>query len=137
MASPSLKPRTLVTLLGLGMAAWLLGACSHSSSEPRPSDLLLMYTGNVHGYIEPCGCSAGQIGGIDRLAGYIHKERLSRPDTSLHIDSGDLFAEGVITDANKVQQLRVKAESFLEAWGEIGCDAIGVGEAMESVGWTS
>jgi len=134
MASPSLKPRTLVTLLGLGMAAWLLGACSHSSSEPRPSDLLLMYTGNVHGYIEPCGCSAGQIGGIDRLAGYIHKERLSRPDTSLHIDSGDLFAEGVITDANKVQQLRVKAESFLEAWGEIGCDAIGVGEAEISLG---
>ncbi|MFT4709040.1 MAG: tetratricopeptide (TPR) repeat protein [Planctomycetota bacterium] len=135
MAFPSLKPRALlVTLLGLGIGAWFLGSCSGKPSAPRASDLLLLYTGNVHGYIEPCGCSAGQIGGIDRLAGYIHEERKARPGTSLHIDSGDLFAEGIITDDNTVQQLRVKAESFLDAWGEIGCDAIGVGEAEISLG---
>ena len=59
----------LVPALALVLLVLLLRGCK--PVEEGPADLTLLYTGNVHGYIEPCGCAAGQIGGIDRIAGYV------------------------------------------------------------------
>ena len=130
---PILKNKLSIAILGILAGGLFLGACD-DEAQVTPSDLLLLYTGNVHGYIEPCGCVAGQIGGIDRIAGYIKQERSARPLSTLHIDTGDLFAEGVTEDENTVQQLRLKARGFIDVWSAIGCDAIGVGEAEISLG---
>ncbi len=134
MASlPSFRSKLGLAVLGALACGLFLGSCDEDKIV-KASDLMLLYTGNVHGYIEPCGCVAGQIGGIDRIAGYIQQERGVRPESTLHIDTGDLFAEGVTEDGNTVQQLRLKAHGFMDVWREIGCDAIGVGEAEISLG---
>jgi len=114
----------------------LTAACSLSScDQERPeSDLVLLYTGNVNGYIEPCGCVAGQIGGIDRIAGFIEGQRKELGDRALFIDTGDLFAEGIIDDANTRDQLAHKGRGFLDVWRELGCEGIALGEAEVGVG---
>lgn len=100
----------------------------------QPADLVLLYTGNINGYIEPCGCVAGQIGGIDRIAGYIEQERAALGGRGLFIDTGDLFAEGLIADANIRDQLAVKGKGLLTAWKRLGCDGLALGEAEVGVG---
>lgn len=109
----------------------LLSGCDE---ERPPADLVMLYTGNVNGYIEPCGCVAGQIGGIDRITGYIHQQREELGERAFFIDTGDLFAEGMIEDENEVQQLGIKARSFLETWAHLGCDGLALGEAEASIG---
>ncbi len=112
-------------------APWLalllaLPACSDGEDASR-ADLLLLSTSNVNGYVEPCGCVAGQIGGIDRLAGYVQDELAKNP-ASLFVDCGDLIAEDAELDKSVVAQLPHKAEAFVSTWADIGCAAIAVGE---------
>ena len=108
-------------LVGLGLAP----SCGTSSASP--ADLLLLYTGNVHGYIEPCGCVAGQIGGIDRIARYVRTELAANP-RGLFIETGDLFASVTDLEPPKAQQLPIKARAFLRVWADLGCEAMALGE---------
>jgi tetratricopeptide (TPR) repeat protein len=121
----------LLAVSALVASAILLTSCDN---KRPPADLVMLFTGNVNGYIEPCGCVAGQIGGIDRITGYIHQEREALGDRAFFIDTGDLFAEGVIDDANEVEQLGIKAREFLKTWEHLGCDGLALGEAEASVG---
>lgn len=131
---PKLAPMSLRASLLLVLATVpFLSGCEE---QRPPADLVMLYTGNVNGYIEPCGCVAGQIGGIDRITGYIHKRRAELGDRALFIDTGDLFAEGMIEDANEVAQLGLKAREFLATWKHLECDALALGEAEISVGIT-
>lgn len=104
-----------------------LTAASCGSRAAEPSDLLLLSTGTVNGYVEPCGCVAGQIGGIDRLASYLAQE-LSQHPAALFVDAGDLVAEDLELDPAVVEQLPAKMEAFVSTWASLGCAAIAVGE---------
>ncbi len=56
---------------------------------PRP-DLVLLYTGGVIGYVEPCGCPRNPAGGLARRAGYRDLIRESFPDVPvMFLDTGD------------------------------------------------
>lgn len=125
-----MSARVLLLFLCLP-ALTLLASCEE---KRPPADLVMLYTGNINGYIEPCGCVAGQIGGIDRITGYIHEQRAALGERAFYIDTGDLFAEGVIDDANEVAQLGIKAREFLAAWKHLECDGLALGEAEVSVG---
>ena len=127
----------LVPFLGaLAVAVVAILALPGCKEDPsiQPSDLTLLYTGNVHGYIEPCGCAAGQIGGIDRIAGYVEETLAELGPRGLFIDTGDLLASGPPTEDMTVQQLRIKARGFFEVWAELGCSAIALGEAEVALG---
>jgi tetratricopeptide (TPR) repeat protein len=125
----------LAGALGLG----LLGACSGGGAPfsqaaggqhvgtRAPADLVLLWTGNVFGYIEPCGCVAGQIGGIDRLAQAVEDERAKNPEL-VFVDTGDLFAKDTQMDVATERQLGLKAAAFFEVWSAIGCAAMALGE---------
>ena len=74
--------------IGLVLAALLLaGAAAAGAAE-----LTLVYSGNLDGELEPCGCSIeGDLGGLQRHASVIDRLRQERPDLVL-ISSGGLLA---------------------------------------------
>ena len=53
-------------------------------------DLLIVYTGNLNGYLEPCNCQQAYLGGMTRLITAIDSLRRVHPDLIL-LDSGDFF----------------------------------------------
>jgi len=98
-----------------------------------PPDLSLVWTGSIHGFVEPCGCVAGQIGGIDRIASYVEEMRRGDPET-LWVETGDLLLERHEVVQPILDQLPIKAEALFRVWGEIGCDAFGVGDSELKLG---
>ena len=123
-SSPSRCLVSRVALLVAGLPLW--AACGDREGIPR-SDLAVLYTSTVQGFIEPCGCSVGQIGGIDRIASYVEDELAAHPD-SLFVDLGDLFARHTRPDPAFAQQLPFKAHAFFRVWGDLGCEAMALGE---------
>lgn len=111
----------LALLLACGMIS-----CPETEADIQ-SDLLLLYTATINGFIEPCGCVAGQIGGIDRMAGYIEAEQAAHP-AALYVDGGDIVAEDLLLEKNVLEQLPLKAEAFFKTFESLGCEAVGLGE---------
>src|SRR5690348_6673745 len=76
----------------------LLGSCG----GPRLARLTLFVSGNTMGYLENCGCSGGQSGGVHRRARIINQERENeekikpgdhgKPNATVLLDCGD-FSE--------------------------------------------
>lgn len=77
----------------------------------------IIYTGALHGELEPCGCSPkNQSGGLTRLSAFVSSEK---PVLSPYIlvDAGNSMA----ADS---PQGRLKVEAMLEAYGIMGYDAV-------------
>lgn len=123
---PRVPPACPRALAALAASLPLWTACGGSGDLPR-SDLEVLYTSTVQGFIEPCGCIVGQIGGIDRIASYVEDELAAHP-ASLFVDAGDLFARNTRPDPMLEQQLPFKARALFEVWGELGCKAMALGE---------
>ena len=86
---------------------------SHSSNKPSTSpDLILLYTTDTLGVLEPCGCNP--IGGLARRATLIRQLRKQYPHVLL-LDSGNWAGEGE------------RGRLVLEAMQEMGYDGIGLG----------
>lgn len=99
-------------LIGLLCAAWLPLA---SAGET----LTLIYSGNLDGELEPCGCSAeGNLGGIKRRATLIQQLRAKKPELVLLSAGGLLSAEGPGD--------RLKGEYILKGFAKLDYDALGV-----------
>jgi hypothetical protein len=79
--------------------------------------LNIVYTGGMHGELEPCGCSPKvNFGGVARISGYLaqHKRELC---PYILIESGNF------TDRATAQG-RLKAEAFLRAFNIMRYDAV-------------
>lgn len=81
----------------------------------------IIYTGNIEGELEPCGCSPKtDFGGMPRTSGYLkkHKDELS---PYILLDSGNF------SDKNTPQG-RLKTEAMLKAFNLIQYDAVAFSE---------
>jgi len=101
----------------------LLAGCAPSTqSSMTPVDntrITLLYSGNLNGELEPCGCTKeGDLGGIRRRATMVQQLRQQHPDLFL-ISSGGLLAIDSAAD-------RIKNEYILKGMRKLGYDAIGV-----------
>ncbi len=86
----------------------------------------ITYTGGIKGYIEPCGCQAGMLGGVARLAGLMRGLRV-RGIGSLGVDAGSLFFEGLEIEGAKQTQARLKAGLLADTMRDIGTQVMGIG----------
>lgn len=85
---------------------------------PSPFPLTILYTGEIQGYLEPCGCAEFQLGGFPRRFGYL---RSHKGIPLLLVDNGDL-SRGV------GRQEELKAETALQAMNEMNYSAMNLGE---------
>ncbi len=112
-----MRNRTIdVTLRLLGAAAvvLLLGAGilpREPDRQPRRVSFRILFTGNTLGYIEPCDCSRGVLGGLDRRMAAIAENRLEDRPTVL-IDFGNLFE---IPTGRPMTELGRRQAAFLAA----------------------
>lgn len=79
----------------------------------------LVYSGNLNGELEPCGCTVeGDLGGIKRRATMVDRLRKETPDLML-ISSGGLMASEAPED-------RLTAEYIMKGLQALDYDAVGV-----------
>ena len=111
-------PFLILVLIGLGLR---LGFSSQSMrlTEVEP-DLTLLISGEELGYLEPCGCAEGQLGGFSRRDSVIQQLAV-KGKTLLPVANGDL-----INDASRQSEL--KAEIGFTALKEMGYVAYNIGE---------
>ncbi len=92
------------------------------------ASVVVVASGELRGWLEPCGCSEGQVGGLARRASWIARlrERLDRTGVEgvLHLDTGDLTGPKVLAPA----LLELEARTALEALATTGCAAVAVGD---------
>lgn len=92
---------------------------SSSFAHTGSHDITLIYTGNLDGELEPCGCSeGGDKGGLKRRANVLDKLRKEDPGLYL-ISSGGLLLSEVAQD-------KLKSKYILKGMEALDYDAIGV-----------
>ena len=93
--------------------------------EEKP-DLALVLTGEMLGYLRPCGCSAGQHGGLARRGGLLEFLRDEKGWQTLPVDLGDLIGkEGPLGMGGPFEELRY--ETAIESMKALGYQVVGVG----------
>lgn len=101
---------------------WLINigiALSLALSVAAQAAIDVVYSGNLDGELEPCGCSVeGNLGGILRHATTVDRLRAEHPDLFV-LSTGGLIASAVPQD-------RLTAEYILKGFSQLGYDAIGV-----------
>jgi hypothetical protein len=100
---------TVLTVFSV--AAIFLGCTPDSDSKhtgtgdpPKIStdskEAAVFLTGNTHSTLQPCGCSADQLGGFDRRVAVISS---IRPDRRIVVDTGNMLADTSRQDIIKLQ----------------------------------
>ena len=93
--------------------------CFSSSSVWANESLSIIYSGNLDGELEPCGCSAeGNFGGIKRRATLLQRLRKETPSIVILSAGGLLSADGPGD--------RLKGEYILKGYARLNYDAIAV-----------
>jgi len=87
--------------------------------------LLLLITGNSHGFMEVCGCEASQSGGLARRASVLKRVRARRTPT-LVLDAGSMFPKASDHEWRDPVEHR-GAQCFLGIVGNLRYDAAALG----------
>ena len=114
--------QTIAPKILLAFFVCLLSSAFCLVDQSRASEVVLLYTGDTQSFLEVCGCSDNQLGGIARRATIVKDLKRSYPNALL-LDAGGLFAGDTVLD-----QLRCKIH--LNAMKTMQYDAanVGVGE---------
>jgi len=107
----------LATITIIALTLLLLFALPMASADTVP--LTVIYSGNLDGELEPCGCSdEGNLGGIKRRVTTIDSIKVQNPNSVILSAGGLVASEG----ANDY----LKAVYIFKAFAGLGYDAIGV-----------
>ena len=97
----------------------ITASCVTVSEPDQERELTLIYSGNLDGELEPCGCSEeGDLGGIKRRVNMVDRLRRKDPDLFL-ISAGGLLISDTPQD-------RLISEYILKGLSSLNYDAIGV-----------
>jgi len=90
-----------------------------TEAQPETTPFTLVYSGNLDGELEPCGCSeGGNKGGIKRRVKMVDQLRQQYPELLL-ISSGGLIV-------SELPQDRLKSRYIMEGLNALNYDAIGL-----------
>ncbi|MBN2130628.1 MAG: cytochrome c family protein [Sedimentisphaerales bacterium] len=85
-----------------------------AASAERGDDVVLFFTGSEQGALKPCGCSGGQLGGLEKRTSIFGRVP---PGRRLVVDTGGLVA------GDREQDL-IKFRILFEAYGLLGYDLV-------------
>lgn len=113
------NPTMTTKMLILFFFSLSLFSATLSAADNDISDLTLVYTANLNGELEPCGCAVeSDLGGIKRRAHMIQTLRKNNPDMVL-LSSGGLLSSNSPRD-------KLKGLYILKGIATMNYDAIGV-----------
>lgn len=95
-------------------------------SAASPRHVTVVYAADLAGWLEPCGCSADQRGGLARAATALARIRAENPDT-VFVAGGDLLFGGPIDPERKAQEISA-ARTMAEVLRSMGLAASWPGE---------
>ena len=101
------------------------GLRSTRSDERR---LILFYTAEVHGTVEPCGCTSDPLGDLSRLAAVVAEARRSAAGVALVDAGGLLYPDGTIS-AKERPSADLRADFLAAEFAKIGLLGAALGEA--------
>lgn len=85
-------------------------------------DAVLVLSGQSYGYLQPCGCSRPQFGGIERRAHFLQSLR-DKGWPVAGVDLGDVFPDKGLTE-----QSLLKYKTMMNGLREMGYVAVGLGK---------
>jgi predicted CXXCH cytochrome family protein len=88
----------------------------------------ILYSNDVHGEFENCGCADVQLGGLSRKAHLIRSAMRKNADI-IRLDAGNLFYQKRPVNDIEAREYLLKAEYMLRAYNAMGCDALNVGDS--------
>ncbi len=103
---------TLILVAGVLIAAGTLGRRA-AGSPPKPADgerrLTIFYTAEIHGTLEPCGCTSDPLGDLARYAALVRGAARSGLGSTLVVDGGGMsFPESSSPKEKPANALRAK-----------------------------
>lgn len=108
-----------LTIVFTVLSLLIFHSVSGWADTATPPPLSLVYSGNLNGELEPCGCAEeSDLGGIKRRATMIQRLRKENPDMFL-ISTGGLLSSESPRD-------RLKGEYILKGMEMLNYDAIGI-----------
>ena len=125
-----MKKTPVFLLLLVGVALLVSLAVSPDGSRAADdSKITIVYSSNLLGYMEPCGCEETDehLGGLYKKATYLDEYRKTHPGIVI-VDSGDLLTEEESIAPSVEPSAKMKAECVVEIFKNIGIDAVNVGE---------
>jgi hypothetical protein len=93
----------------------------HTWPENRQPDVVLLFSGQVHGYMQPCGCSEPQYGGLERRFNFMRDLTRGRGWPIVAVDLGDVAQRGS-------PQALLKYRYTMEAMKRMRYTAVGIGQ---------
>src|SRR5262245_15998923 len=93
--------------------------------QDRKPDLVIVLTGQMYGYLQKCGCSSPQKGGLERRYNFIESLK-ARGWEVIGLDVGDVPRPLPYTPTS--QQTLTKYESAMQAMKLMGYKAVAVGK---------
>lgn len=90
--------------------------------SPEPAGVLLI-SGQQEGYLEPCGCTQGQLGGLLRRYDLVERTKRDRKWPMALIDLGSLIKDPASSRAG-FDQTKIKFSFALQALGLLKYDAV-------------
>jgi cytochrome c554/c'-like protein len=118
-----LRRKRVPLALALTLAWPALGG---AGAAKLPDRVTVVFAADVGGYLEPCGCSEDQRGGLGRAAAVLRRIR-AEGHPVYFVAGGDLLFEERPTAASREQDL-MKARAVAEAFRLMGLDATVAGE---------
>lgn len=129
-----MKKAILLTLFIL-----LINSCSIFMEEETfvvhnfdSNNLSIMFSGNINGETHPCGCRHFPLGGLQNVAGLVHK--VKKGADVLLIDAGDTFFPSNTMPKTLEKSLKFTAKNLAKGMSDLGVRYIVPGDQDFSAG---
>jgi len=106
-----------VTVSGLGCSRFL----------NKMTSMTIVYSSDILGELDNCGCSEGQFGGLPRKAAALDVIRQAVAH-AIHLDAGNLFFQKAPQNDIERSQMLLKSEYIVKGYNTMGCEALNIGQ---------
>ena len=89
--------------------------------------MTVVYSSDILGELDNCGCSEGQFGGLPRKAAALDVIRQAAPH-AVHLDAGNLFFQKAPQNDIERSQMLMKSEYIVKGYNAMGCEALNIGQ---------
>jgi 2',3'-cyclic-nucleotide 2'-phosphodiesterase (5'-nucleotidase family) len=97
-------------------------------SPPDDAGLVVFYSGEQQGSLDPCGCATRPRGGLPRMASYTNAVHTAHPETpAIHVNGGYWLEDAVGLDGSPRADVPLLNRWMVTGLQQIGLDAINVG----------